>query len=152
MFASMKPVLIALDATRYARALSHLRRAIRCYHGLDDALVAASTSTNDDPNVRRAFDLLLALDAALYGATRDRETAHRTASRDSTSLVKAPSCRVQRLRGEPKYVAGMTEPCSTIVLEALALSRGRPHGRGGGARAARRGPRAGPGRVHRAGA
>lgn len=67
MFATMKrPVLIHLDAERYARALTYLRRAIRCYRILDDALSAR----DDYPNARRAFDTLPALDAALHRAVK----------------------------------------------------------------------------------
>lgn len=66
----MKPVLVGLDAARYARALSYLHCAIRCYHQMDAALVAAYRSTRDDPNVARAHDVMPRLEAALYRATK----------------------------------------------------------------------------------
>jgi hypothetical protein len=63
----MKPVLVALDASRYARALSYLHRAIRCYHQLDEVLVAAY---RDDALLAPAHIIMPRMEGALYGAMK----------------------------------------------------------------------------------
>jgi hypothetical protein len=70
MFATMKPVVVCIDVARYARALTHLRDAITCYHGLDEAWSRPANPPTTTPNVARAFDLMVLLETALYGATR----------------------------------------------------------------------------------
>jgi hypothetical protein len=64
----MKWLMIGVPGHSYAEAVSQLKRAVDCWHRLEEALLAAARGSPRNADLQRALDLLGPLQECLHDA------------------------------------------------------------------------------------